>query len=176
MKTFRRLKNNCVSKIYVRENASNFVPGKAIWHTARNIYIYMYILCLDVSAIWPGRPLYHSDFAASALQGLRKHHLVQRWLLILWRILVLETMSPPAVCVLRLRCITSAFPGGGGRFNVHGVFMDAVECFSFSSLYHLNSTAVPGVVVVQLPQTPEDDLRSARAVRGRRMSCCCCCC
>ena len=26
------------------------------------------------------------------------------------------------------------------------------------------------VVVVELPQTPEDDLRSARAVRGRRTS------
>ena len=25
MKTIKRLKNNCVSKIYVRENASNFV-------------------------------------------------------------------------------------------------------------------------------------------------------
>ena len=26
------------------------------------------------------------------------------------------------------------------------------------------------VVVVELPQTPEDDVRSARAARGRRMS------
>ena len=27
-----------------------------------------------------------------------------------------------------------------------------------------------GVVVIELPQTPEDDLRSARAVGGKQMS------
>ena len=30
MKTIKRLKNNCVSKIYVRENASNFVLSPSL--------------------------------------------------------------------------------------------------------------------------------------------------